>query len=433
MSTRSHLWGNATMLSSETQSRLIGHLSLSASLPVIRFSYGFALAAILSKYLSVEAYGSWSLFISLVGLVLTFSSLNLMYAANVLLTGKNRSSQKREIFSVGVTKFTMTILVFVGFALYLSYREVLDSSLISLLLVALVFRTANDFFFGLCRSLLLLRRQVLFFLIESCLILLAIVISCFALDGGLYGALYGFILAELLVASLGLFLLKDYLTFSTYDYAIVRKYLAIGLPLLPFAFSDLIVNALVPLLIKLYDGLEAVAFYSIAQKVALVSTIPTAIVNNVYAQHLRKSRLSDEGPGVRKTFFMFFAIYLAMALPLLLILYLLGEDVIRLISTDEYVRSYGLMLLLVIVNMMVSVGSMLTTVFAVYERTRIAGYIWLGVLAVFLGISGYCYDRWEMPGIAYALILSFGLGLLLISLAVVRLQRSVRRERVIER
>ena len=433
MSTRLHLWGNATMLSSETQSRLIGHLSLSASLPVIRFSYGFALAAILSKYLSVEAYGSWSLFISLVGLILTFSSLNLMYASNVLLTGKDRNSQKREIFSVGVTKFTMTILVYIGFAIYLSCREVIDPSLILLLFLALVFRTANDLFFGLCRSLLLLHRQVLFLLVESCLILLALVISCYVLDGGLYGALYGFILAELLAASLGLFLLKDYLTFATYDFAIVKKYLAIGLPLIPFAFSDLIVNALVPLLIKLYDGFEAVAFYSIAQKVALVATIPTAIVDNVYAQHLRKSRLSKEGPGVRKTFLMFIAIYLAMALPLLLILYLLGEDVIRLISTDEYVRSYGLMLLLVIVNMMVSVGSMLTTVFAVYERTRTAGYIWLGVLAVFLGISGYCYDRWEMPGIAYALIFSFGLGLLLIALAVVQLQRSVRRERDIER
>ncbi len=432
MSTRSHLWGNATMLSGETQSRLIGHLSLSASLPVIRFSYGFALAAILSKYLSVEAYGSWSLFISLVGLILTFSSLNLMYAANVLLTGKDRNTQRCEISSVGVTRLAVTVLVYIGFAIYLSYRDALDPSLILLLFLALVFRTANDFFFGLCRSLLLLHRQVLFLLVESCLIILTLVVSCFALDGGLYGALYGFILAELLAASLGLFLLKDYLTFSTYDYAIVRKYMAIGLPLLPFAFSDLIVNALVPLLIKLYDGLEAVAFYSIAQKVALVSTIPTAIVNNVYAQHLRKSRLSDEGPGVRKTFLMFFAIYLVMALPLLLILYLLGEDVIRLISTDEYVRSYGLMLLLVIVNMMVSVGSMLTTVFAVYERTRIAGYIWLGVLAVFLGISGYCYDQWEIPGIAYALILSFGLGLVLITLAVIRLQRSVRRAGVIE-
>jgi len=79
--------------------------------------------------------------------------------------------------------------------------------------------------------------------------------------------------------------------------------------------------------------------------------------------------------------------------------------------------------------MLVSVGSMLTTVFAVYERTRTAGWIWLGVLVVFLVSSRYCYDRWEVSGVVYALIAAFGLGLLLIGAAVIRLQQSIRRGR----
>lgn len=411
------------------QKTIIGHLSISGLLPLIRFSYGFGLAALLSKQLSVEAYGNWSLFISMIGLVMTFSSMNLMYSANVLLTGKDRHQQKREIYSVGVTRCCVTLVVYAGFACYLLYNDVFAPTVLGLMFIALVFRTVNDFCFGMCRALLLIPRQVLFLLVESVLIILAVLTGCYYFDGGLEGALYGFIIAEFLAMFLGVYLLKEYIGYYRFDFGIVKKYLAIGLPLIPFAFSDLIVNSLVPLLLKLYDSLESVAFYSIAQKVALVATIPTAIVNNVYAQHLRKSRLSVDGVGVRRTFLTFLSIYLIMALPLLLLMYLFGEDVIALVSTAEYVESYSLMLLLVIVNMLVSVGALLTTLFAVFERTRTVGYIWLGVLAFFVAISGYCFDRWQIHGIAYALMVSFGAGLLCVGIAVFFLKRSIKRAR----
>ena len=411
------------------QSSLVGYLSLSATLPVIRFSYGFGLAALLSKQLPVEAYGNWSLFISMIGLILTFSSMNLMYASNVLLTGKDLPQQKREIYSVAITKGCVTLVVYAGFAYYLFYNNVFAPVVLGLMFVALVFRTVNDLCFGLCRALLLIGRQVLFLSLESAFIIIAVLIGCYYFDGGLEGALHGFITAELLAMVLGLYLLKDYLGVTRYNFGDVKKYLALGLPLLPFAFSDLIVNSLVPLLLKLYDSFESVAFYSIAQKVALVATIPTAIVNNVYAQHLKKSRMAIDSSGVRRTFLTFLSLYLVMALPLLLLMYLFGEDIIALVSTDEYVHSYNLMLLLVIVNMLVSVSAMLTTLFAVFERTRTVGYIWLGVLVLFVAISGYCFDQWQIHGIAYALLFSFGLGLLLVAIAVSFLKQSIRRER----
>jgi O-antigen/teichoic acid export membrane protein len=377
----------------------------------------------------VEAYGNWSLFISMIGLVLTFSSMNLMYASNVLLTGKDRAQQKREIYSVSLTKGCATLVVYSGFAGYLSYHDVFAPTVLGLMFVALVFRTVNDLCFGLCRALLLIPRQVLFLLVESVLIILAVLTGCYYFDGGLESALYGFIIAEFIAMFLGVYLLKEYIGYYRFDFGIVKKYLAIGLPLIPFAFSDLIVNSLVPLLLKLYDSFESVAFYSIAQKVALVATIPTAIVNNVYAQYLRKSRSSANGAGVRRTFLTFLSIYLSMVLPLLMFMYLFGKDIIVLVSTAEYVQSYNLMLLLVVVNMLVSVSALLTTLFAVFERTRTVGFIWLGVLALFVAISGYCFDRWQIEGIAYALIISFGLGLLSVSIAVSFLRRTIRRER----
>ena len=73
---------------------IIGHLSLSMLLPIIRFSYGFALAAILSKHLPESGYGQWSLFISTMFLMLTIASVNLLYAAAFRLTGRTLQEQR---------------------------------------------------------------------------------------------------------------------------------------------------------------------------------------------------------------------------------------------------------------------------------------------------------------------------------------------------
>ena len=191
------------------QKTVLSHLTISGLLPVIRFGYGFCLAALLSKQLTVESYGNWSLFISMIGLILTFSSMNLMYASNVLLTGKDRKQQKQDIFSVSVTKGCVTLLVYACFACYLLYNDVFTPTVLALMFAALVCRTVNDLCFGLCRALLLIGRQVLFLFVESALIIAAILVGCYYFEGGLEGALYGFIAAEFLATTLGMYLLRD--------------------------------------------------------------------------------------------------------------------------------------------------------------------------------------------------------------------------------
>ncbi len=405
---------------------LLDHLSLSLLLPVVRFSYGFALAAILSNHLSVENYGHWSLYISNMGLVLTFSSLNLMYSSQVVLTGQKFEQQKKDMFTVGSFKFVFTIFCYLLFALYLLHKEILATDLIALLLAGLFFRTVNDLAYGFLRALLRLKRQVAFFATESALIIGAVAASSYLFSGGLYGAVFAFIAAEIVAAAVGVWLLRDYLGWSEWNRKTLGKYLRIGLPLIPFSFSDLIVNALVPLLLKLYEGVESVAFYSIAQKVALVATVPNAIIGNVYAQYLKKSYLSDGGAGVRKTFFAFLGIYGVLAIPVLIGLFLFGEDIIRMISTEEYVKSRDLMLLLALVNVVIMVTAMLTTVFAVYDRTRLVGAIWIGILVFYVAINQWFVPHFHIMGVAYALLIAFGLGLILVALATVRLRHSQR-------
>lgn len=390
---------------------LLKHLSLSVMLPAIRFSYGFALAAMLSKYLPVEDYGRWSLFVSNAYLVLTFASVNLMYAASVVLTGKTFDEQKQDIFSLIVAKYGLTAVVFAAFATYLIQSRTFEVTVVALLGLVLVAMTANNTIFGLLRALLRVKRQVLFFGVECGSVVVCVLTATWLLGGDVRDALLAFLIAQTIAAATGTYLLRQYLGWERFDWKVVRRYLAIGLPLIPFAFSDLIVNSLVPLLIKIYDTFESVAVYSIAQKVALLATVPNAIINNVYAQYLKRARLESGLRGVKRTFLTFLTVYLGLTAPVLLALGLFGRRIIVIVSTEQYLDSYGLMLMLAVTNVIIMITAMLTTVFAVYERTRAVGLVWLGVLAVYLVLNQLLVPMYKLDGIAYALLATFTLGL----------------------
>lgn len=390
---------------------LLKHLSLSVMLPAIRFSYGFALAAMLSKYLPVEDYGRWSLFVSNAYLVLTFASVNLMYAASVVLTGKTFDEQKRDIFSLIVAKYGLTAVVFAAFAAYLIQSRTFEVTVVALLGLVLVAMTANNTIFGLLRALLRVKRQVLFFGVECGCVIACVLTATWLLGGDIRDALLAFLIAQTIAAATGTYLLRQYLGWERFDWKVIRRYLAIGLPLIPFAFSDLIVNSLVPLLIKIYDSFASVAVYSIAQKVALLATVPNAIINNVYAQYLKRARLESGLRGVKRTFFTFLTVYLGLTAPVLLGLALFGRRIILVVSTEQYLDSYGLMLMLAVTNVIIMITAMLTTVFAVYERTRAVGLVWLGVLAVYLVLNQLLVPMYKLDGIAYALLATFTLGL----------------------
>jgi O-antigen/teichoic acid export membrane protein len=412
-------------MGSSIRRTVVEQLSLSSLLPIIRFGYGFGLAAILSKQLSVADYGQWSLFISNMFLVLSVASANLMYSASIILTGKDFPEQRKDIFTVGLFKIGLTLVVFAGFATYLHLKGIFDPGTIGLMGLVLLFVSISNLVFGLLRALLRLKRQTLFLFVECALIISGVAISTFVLSAGLKGAIYAYLLAECGAAVVGVVLLRRYICLTKFSVETIKAYLKMGIPLLPFALSALIVDAFVPLMIKLYDNFEAVAVYSIAQKVALTVTIPNAIINNIYAQYLKRSRIESGFSGVRRTFFRFVGGYVGLTVPMLALLYVFGMDIINFVSTEAYAESYELMLALATVNVMITLTAMITVVFAVYNKTRVLGFIWIGVLAFYLVANHLLVPTFGMRGVSASLLMTFGLGLVVIAGLAIRMGRAI--------
>jgi O-antigen/teichoic acid export membrane protein len=392
---------------------------MSTILPVIRFSYGIILAMLLSKNLSVSEYGEWSFFISMLGLVLTFSSLSLMYSSQVIFPTKNKLEIIADLNSIAFFKVIFTILIAFLFAIYGYLFELFSFELSVLFCIVVVFRSIADLVYGLLRALLKIKEQIFFLFFESILVVGLVGYVLLVRYGNVYESLYVFLYAEVIASIYGLYLLRDYIKLKKIDLTLLGPYLKIGIPLVPFAFMDLIINSTTPLFIKLYDSLEAVALYSISQKVAMLMVIPSSVLGNVYVQYLSKAHQKSKGEML-SVLNRFLFLYSVSTLLMLIFLYIFGLDIILLISSVEYTSAYDILLLLLFANIFVIFSSIFTSVFAVLKQVRKVSYVWIGVLFLYVILSMILSKYYMFYGAIYAILISFGIGFVIISYLVFR-------------
>ena len=104
---------------------IIRRLGYSSLLPAIRFLSVFLLTIFLTKEISVEDYGLWSLFISISGLAVTIGSLNLMYSSQILLNDYEDNDKPSIITSLFVLKFCChPNIIFSNQFIYFVYRNI---------------------------------------------------------------------------------------------------------------------------------------------------------------------------------------------------------------------------------------------------------------------------------------------------------------------
>jgi len=393
---------------------LLTHISMSSILPIIRFSYGIILAILLSKSLSVSEYGEWSFFISMIGLVLTFSSLSLMYSSQVIFPTKSKSEIIPDLNTIAVFKVILTILIAFLFAVYGYYFELFSLMLSVLFCVVIVFRTIADLVYGFLRALLKIKDQIVFLLVESLLVLVFIGYSLFVDSKNVYELIYAFLYAEAFVSVYGIYLLRSYIELEKFKLISLKPYLAIGIPLVPFAFMDLIINATTPLFIKSYDSIEMVALYSISQKAAMLMIVPSSILGNIYTQYLSKAYQKSRGEML-SVLKRFMSLYFISTLLMFVFLYIFGLDIIVAISSVEYKDAYDILLLLMVANVFVVFSSIFTSIFVVMKLVRRVSYTWIGVLFLYVLLSIILSKYYMFLGSIYAILISFGIGFILIS------------------
>lgn len=390
---------------------IIRRLGYSSLLPAIRFLSVFLLTVVLTKEISIEDYGLWSLFISISGLAVTIGSFNLMYSSQVLLNDYKDIDKPSIISSLFLLKFIITFLLSLVINFYILYVGIFDyeTSLIAILFIT--FRVCTDFFFGIARALLMIRQQFIIFFIENISTLIFIFIyiqnneSYYIKEILIYA-----VLGQILSALCGYHVIKNFIVFTTLKLSAIKKFISMGFFLIPFSYLDLIIASFTPFIIQLYLGLSSVALYSLAQKIALVVTVPGSILSNIYIQAYKKSLKNSDvlmQKNLKNTLYFFIIGTVLIGLAIIL----LSEEIIMLLSNATYLDSIPLVLLLVICNILVVFNSFINYFLIINKKEKFIFYLWLSMIALYIPSTIFMIKIFGINGAIYSILLISIVGL----------------------
>ncbi len=390
---------------------IIRRLGYSSLIPAIRFLSVFLLTVVLTKVVSIEDYGLWSLFISISGLAVTVGSLNLMYSSQVLLSDYKDEDKPSIISNLFILKFIATLILSLVINSYVLFIGIFDYEIFLVALLYIAFRVCTDFFFGIARALLMIRQQFIIFFIEN--VSIVIFIFLYTDNIGSYYIKDILTLAALgqIISSLyGYLVIKKYVIFTNIKLSAIKKFISMGLFLIPFSYLDLIIASFTPFVIQLYLGLSNVALYSLAQKIALVVTVPGSILSNIYIQTYKKS-LKNSDLSVQKNLKNTLYLFIIGTIVVGIALVIFSREIIILLSNTSYLDSIALVSLLVICNILVVFNSFTNYFLIIYKQERFIFYLWLFMLVLYFPSTIFMIKIIGINGAIYSILLISLLGL----------------------
>lgn len=389
---------------------IVPQLIYSSLLPGVRFLSIFFITVFLTKILSVEDYGLWSYFISLSGLVVTIGSLNLMYSTQIFLNDYQEHNKKNIVSSLFIFKFSLTIALSLIFNLYIFYSGIFNYETFLIAIVFIIFRVCTDFFFGILRALLLIKNQFTIFAIENISTLILILIYLNQIND--YSLTVLFILAtmaQLFSAVYGYITIRKYISFNTFDFVNVKKFLSTGIFLIPFSYIDLIIASFTPFIIQIYLGLTEVAFYSLAQKIALIVTVPGSILNNIYIQNYKKTLKRNDLYLQKKLNKILFLFILGILVTGIIINHL-SHEIILILSSPSYLPASSLISLLIMCNIMISFISFINYFLILRKNEKFIFRTWIFMLSIYFPLTVVFINIFGIVGALYSILFIISLG-----------------------
>ena len=228
----------------------------------------FLRGVLIAKFLGPHLYGVWS-FLTLVQQYLGYTGLGLNFAANVeLSTGlAPDASERREVIN---SSFTFTVLISLAMCLMVLLMQYLQ-------VPWLAHYPGNEFLFPVVVIAALTNVQQLLINVYRCygkmgkivfselsLAILTVLILFFFKDQALISASIGAMIVALCI-NMTLFLYRPPFTLGlSIKSAVLKRLLNIGIPLLVYNFSFILITMIGRTIVGMYYPIESMGFYSFA-------------------------------------------------------------------------------------------------------------------------------------------------------------------------
>ena len=266
---------------------------------------GLALLAtpILTRIMTTEQYGSFSVFQSWVSIFTIFCSLNLFqsaYSRGLVAYKGSEGAYCSSLLGLSTTlTLAVSLLVFMSLDFWTSVMA-MSPLLVALMFIEIIFTTSYEFWAATQRFNYRYRALVTVSIAMNFLSLfvgvLAVLFSEYKVEARvivdvLSKALPGAVLMIIIFAR-G----KRFFTWEFWKYALL-----FNIPLLPHFLSSYILNQSDRLMIASLSGKEMAALYSVAYSIAMVMTIVVNAINSSYVPYTYKEMSEHRIEGISHT------------------------------------------------------------------------------------------------------------------------------------
>lgn len=290
-----------------------------------------------TRLMTAEEYGFFSTYTSWYSLILVFTSLNLYYGVfnNAMIKYKN----DRECYISSMQGLTITI-TFICFAFYLinmnKINKVLgmQTILVVLLFIQLLFAPSFEFWLASNRFEYSYKKIVTITLCKSIFNPILGIILVLNSQEKAIARILSLVIIEVVFS--GLIMLFQFLKGKTFFEKKYWKYaFFFNLPLLPHYLSGQILNQSDRIMISKYVNNAAVAKYSVAYSIGLLTNIITNAINGSFTPWFYQKLKEKEYESISKIIML---ITLIMAI-VSIILMLFGPEMIFIMAPKEYINA----------------------------------------------------------------------------------------------
>lgn len=327
---------------------------------------GIILLPILTKNLSIQAYGYWILIGVTIGMVTNIAMLGLPFTLVRFLAPLNEKEKIQEIF-YSLYFLVICVSILISSIVYLFSDKIayllFDGNIliVKIMSIIILIECLNSFSIGYLRAREQIKRYSLLNIAK--IVIQIISIAFLVLSGkGIIGAEIG-----LLISSLVVFLFLNYIIISEIGIKVprfenIKDHLSFGIPTIPSNLSNWVVNASDRYLIGLFLGPASVGYYSPGYSLGNMINSFSAPLNFILPATLSKHYDNNNIDEVKNILTFSLKYYLIIAIPSFFGLSLLSKPLLNILTTPD-IASNGYL-----ITPFVALSSLLLGIYTIYQK-----------------------------------------------------------------
>jgi O-antigen/teichoic acid export membrane protein len=371
------------------------------------------LLPILTKILTIQQYGIWTLIVVTASLVPMLVTLGLPSSmVRFLAPVKNKDDIREGYYSIALVVLSAGFVV--SFFLLLFAQSIATSLLgnnrtVALLLPLITFVASYNY---VPQTYFRTFQQAKRFSIVSLLsaTLYVILVAAFVLFGlGLAGAAFGYLINLLLVSLISTYYVLRDLGVARPSFVELKAYLKYGLPFVPGSMSTWALSVSDRYIITFFLGVAWVGYYSpgyqLGNMISLLAMPFTILIPTALYEYYDTNRIAEVKTIIRYSIKYF----LAVAVPAAFVFSLLSRPILMVLTTPAIATNgYLITPFTAFSSLLFGVWSIIMIVLTFEKRTAIIGLMWILGAALNIGLNLVLVPYFGIIAAALTTLLGYG-------------------------